>query len=155
MGLFLLDRTNHTDIDAVTKCVQVACDELTLYLSKVNWNVEAKDLNHEMYPEDPPTSLVEHGILNFDRQMLDGPNGAMQLSGIEWQVFCFLWQRRGFIVNRDELLEEVWDVSDSHSLSSLYEIISRMRRHLRMVGLDSSIVRVIPKRGYSMDLNAG
>ena len=155
MGLFLMDRNNRMDVEAVTMCVQVACDALALHLSKSNGNCDLHDSNHDAYSVDPCLSPSRHSILNFDLQMLDGPNGAMHLSGIEWQVICFLWQRRERIVNRGELLEEFWGVNDSHSLASLYEIISRLRGHLRLVGLDSSIIRVIPKRGYSIELKAG
>lgn len=155
MSLLLMDRTERTDVDAVTMCVQVACDELGLFLSKFNGNHDGHDSNHEAYTVNSRSSHDGRCILNFDLQMLEGPGGAMHMSGIEWQVICFLWQRRGFIVNRDEILEEAWGVSDSHSLASLYEIISRLRGHFRMVGLDSSIIRVIPKRGYSMELKAG
>ncbi len=155
MTLFLMDRNERTDVDAVTMCVQVACDELGLYLSRVNGNHDGHDSNHEAHPVNPRSPHNEHKILNFDLQMLDGPSGALQMSGIEWQVLCFLWHRRGVIVNRADLLEEFWGVIDSHSLASLYEIISRLRGHLRMVGLDGSIIRVIPKRGYSLELKAG
>ena len=92
-------------------------------------------------------------ILRPNIQRLDGPAGSIYLSGIEWQLISYLWQHRGVIVTRDDLLLRFWGVSDVHSLSSLYEVISRLRRHIRMVGLDSTMIRAIPKAGYSLQLN--
>ncbi len=151
MAVLLMGRKQRSDVELVTISTQVACNELGLYLRTLTKNEAEKELGEDGPYVDPGLPRQGCKILDVDRQKLEGPTGALALSGIEWQIISFLSQHQGTIVNKDDLLTRFWGGIDAHSQESLYEIISRLRRHLRTVGLDPSMVRAIPKRGYLLE----
>jgi DNA-binding winged helix-turn-helix (wHTH) protein len=146
-GLVLLDYQPRDEIDSMITAMQVACDELGLFLSLQQ--VERRNASGA-----PMRILMERVTqdLAFDpvNRTLHGPNGTMRLSGIEWDVFSYLAQNRGNVVSHSDLMQTIWGVNDNNSRNSLYEIMSRLRSHLRSIGVDRSTLHVVPKQGYAL-----
>jgi DNA-binding response OmpR family regulator len=146
--LLLFDRRQRSDIDSMQFAVQVACDELGLYLSLQQLEHAGGDNGHG---GSVAVQLVTHQ-LSFDprNQTLEGPRGTLRLSGIEWDVFDYLAQHHGDVVSHEDLMLRVWGVVDSNSRNSVYEIMSRLRGHLVSIGVDRSALRVVSKKGYTL-----
>ena len=146
-GLVLLDHHPRGEIDSTIIALQVACDELGLYLS-------LQQLERSTAPTASSHATLSRVTrdLSFDplNRTLHGPNGTMRLSGIEWDVFSYLAKNRGNVVSHRDLMQTIWGAIDNNSRNSLYEIISRLRARLRGIGIDRTTLQVVPKQGYAL-----
>ncbi len=146
-GLVLLDHQPRSEIDSTIIALQVACDELGLYLSLQ----QLERSNASATPARASLARVTQD-LSFDplNRTLHGPTGVVRLAGIEWDVFSYLAQHRGNVVNHTDLMQTIWGVIDNNSRNSLYEIMSRLRAHLTSIGVDRTILQIVPKQGYAL-----
>ena len=145
-GLVLLDHGPRSEINAMIIALEVACNELGLYLS-------LQELERSRASAAPRASLSRlTNDLSFDaaNHTLRGPAGTIRLSGIEWDVFSYLAQHRGSVVGHTNLMQTIWGVIDTNSRNSLYEIMSRLRAHLMSIGVDRRTLQVVPKQGYAL-----
>ncbi|SEP24009.1 DNA-binding winged helix-turn-helix (wHTH) domain-containing protein [Salinihabitans flavidus] len=85
-------------------------------------------------------------VLNRERGCLEDASGAERiLRPKSYRVLEVLCERRGRLVSKDELIQQVWpDVIASDD--SLAQCVSEIRRALGPEG--SSLLRTVPRRGY-------
>ena len=142
-GLLMFDRRQRQNIDAMMTAVQVACDELGLYLS-LQTAVRAN------LPDaaEAPINVVANLYADFRNQIISGPNGSLRLTGIEWSVFQLLAVSQGNLVPQSDLTQKIWGAVDHESRNSLYEVVSRIRSHLAIIGVEPTNLRVVPRKGY-------
>jgi hypothetical protein len=152
MALVLFDRVPRTDIEHVQPTIQVACDVLAFFIS---WSrvTQSSDSQQEFLDEDGGESAGTSTALTLDPdgQVIHGPQGALRLTGMEWLVLKALHDNRGRVTNHRDLLLNLWGAVDRNSRSSLYEIVSRLRRHMRDVGADDQIIRNVARQGYLLE----
>ena len=87
-------------------------------------------------------------VLDFDRGSLRRDEQELKLRRKSFQVLCYLVERAGVLVPKEELLQAVWPdtfVTDD----SLTKCLADIRR---VLGDESEgIVKTIPRRGYLFD----
>jgi DNA-binding winged helix-turn-helix (wHTH) protein/Tol biopolymer transport system component len=102
-----------------------------------------------------PYELIELGTLRLDtigNQLLDGDQ-IIQVEPRLVQVLVFLYQHRGEVVTRTELIEKIWQgqVVSSNALS---RSISQIRRLLSHSLEPQPTIDTIPKVGYKLVLRS-
>lgn len=68
-------------------------------------------------------------------------------------LLSLLCERRGELVSREEILENVWE-GKNLSEQTVPVAISKIRKALGEAGTDSKILHTVPKRGYRLSLPA-
>lgn len=92
------------------------------------------------------TAVVSFATRRFDRDGAEVP-----LTAREWAVLEALAMRRGRVVRRTELLEDLWQDTSESSSESLDVIISRLRRKLG----DGGGLRIHTVRGEGYRFEVG
>jgi len=107
----------------------------------------------ETFPSDGPgksgqTVSLGDRIVDLNRDaLLDRQGAVVSLRPRAWLVLKFLAQRPGRLVEKNELLEEVW-ADCVVTEDSLVQAIGDIRRALGEVG--RTVLRTLPRRGYML-----
>jgi len=88
-------------------------------------------------------------VFNTDKQYLQHENKKYKLSARESRILHKLYEHRGNVVKRDELLNEIWGTNDFFTSRSLDVFINLLRKRL---SLDSKI-NIETIRGKGLVLN--
>jgi|GEM_PF-2858597 len=76
-----------------------------------------------------------------------------KLSPKVMEVFCALYQGKGTVVTREQLLDSVW-ADRFGGDESLSRAISELRKSLsRLLETNKKIITTVPKRGYRLELS--
>jgi hypothetical protein len=98
-----------------------------------------------------PQSTSESTHLDPLTRRLVGKAGSVRLSVYEWDMCSVLFERAGSAVSFGDLIQEVWRVPEEHvGRASVYEIITRLRRHFATVGNTEFSITSIPRFGYEL-----
>lgn len=82
------------------------------------------------------------------RNQLCAGDAVMSLEPRVMSVLCVLAEHAEDVVNRDALIERVWDVDGSDD--SVTRSISMLRKALAQLGASHDLIETIPKRGYRL-----
>jgi DNA-binding winged helix-turn-helix (wHTH) protein len=98
-----------------------------------------------------PSIVVGDRTVDLARELLlDGRGNIVPLRPQAWSVLRLLAQRVGCLVNKDEILDEVW--SDCNvTEDSLVQAIGDIRQALGETG--RSALKTLPRRGYMLVVN--
>jgi DNA-binding response OmpR family regulator len=69
-------------------------------------------------------------VFNVDRQLLQWKNEIFKLTNRETQVLWKLYEQKGELVKRENLLEELWGINDFFTSRSLDVFIASLRKYL-------------------------
>ena len=101
--------------------------------------------------EDKASGRIRIGSIefDFDRNIIDGPDGEIR---IEPKLALLLWvlvQNAGSVIDREQLIEQVWDGAYGAD-QSLTNAISQLRKTLGEENGGTNIIETVPKRGYRL-----
>ena len=89
-------------------------------------------------------------VIDFAGRRMTLEGNEVPVTAREWGVLECLASRRGRLVEREQLLEEVWGAATPSASDSLDVILSRLRRKLGpRVG--PVAIRTVRGRGFVMD----
>ena len=89
-------------------------------------------------------------VFNTDKQYLQYKNTKYKLTARETKILYKLYENRGNVVNRGELLEELWGMNDFFTSRSLDVYINSLRKYL---SLDSKIgIETIRGKGLVLNI---
>src|SRR4051812_17582560 len=103
--------------------------------------------------------LTEPTSFRFDEFLVDKQAGALlrfhpdgqatpvQIGSRAFQLLCLLVERRGGIVSRQEIMDDIWP-NIAVEENNLSVQLSALRRALDTDGARSSCIQTIPGRGY-------
>ncbi|NBB93980.1 MAG: hypothetical protein GVY32_12525 [Gammaproteobacteria bacterium] len=87
--------------------------------------------------------------VDLERSRLEGGGESLELEPRVRDLLALLIERRGEVVSRDELVEEVWSGFPGAD-QSLTNAVSKLRAALQKTGGDPGIIKTLPKRGYCL-----
>ena len=85
--------------------------------------------------------------LNLAKSCLESKDNSIPLSKNELQIFYCLLQRRGTIVSRDDLMDELWNQEEFMDDNTLTVNIKRLRMKLEAIGL-KDVIETRRGQGY-------
>jgi two-component system OmpR family response regulator len=94
-----------------------------------------------------PVVVIEIGETRLDmsRRRARRAGYEVELTPREWSILDSLALRRGRVVQRWTVLDEVWESDSDAAMSSLEVLVSRIRRKL-----GSDIIRTVRGEGYAL-----
>lgn len=106
-----------------------------------------------MLQSSQPSIVIGDRILDLAREvLLDGGGAIVPLRPQAWSVLRLLAQRVGHLVQKDEILDEVWSGCEVTE-DSLVQAIGDIRQALGDPG--RSALRTLPRRGYMLVVDGG
>lgn len=99
----------------------------------------------------PDNSLTYRGItLNLYTYMLTSGDNQIKLSKKEAEIMKFFFEQPSFVAQREHLINKVWGFESEFESNNLEVFISFLRKKLKFLGADFTIV---PVRGVGYRLN--
>ena len=102
------------------------------------------------------TSSASHRTFSFGEFTLDLDRGALLRAGADiklrpksFEVLCYLVERRGLLVAKDDLLDAIWGRT-AVTEDAITQCLSDIRKAIRDQSQEK--IRTIPRRGYIFDL---
>ena len=89
--------------------------------------------------QQPNTMDYRHVHINLERSSLESEQMELVLSKNEMGIFYFLYQHRGTIVSRDEIMDYLWSTERFIDDNTLTVNMNRLRRKLADIGLNEVI----------------
>lgn len=74
----------------------------------------------------------------------------VKLSHREFEVLHFLWDNRGNIVSRDDLLKNIWRYDEFPTTRTIDNFILRLRQKVETNPNDPKIILTVHGMGYKM-----
>ena len=78
-------------------------------------------------------------ILNVSKSMLEKGNIQIELTKNEFRIIRTLFEKKGQVVSRDELMQKLWETSEFIDDNTLTVNIARLRKKLEDIGLHDFI----------------
>lgn len=103
-------------------------------------------------PADSPAETIHLGSLTVDIARYEACLGAVELdlTTLEFDVLCALARHAGRVLNREQLLDEVWGYDYFGDTRVVDAVIKRLRTKLRQAAPDSEIITTVRNVGYKM-----
>ena len=102
----------------------------------------------DMQDKDEPRPLVAGGICVDERAHTVFVNGQeVQLTLKEYQLLCLLMKKRGAVLTRDVLLENIWGYNNESETRTVDVHIRTLRQKL---GADGALIETVRGVGYRM-----
>ncbi|HEY3215474.1 MAG TPA: response regulator transcription factor [Candidatus Eisenbacteria bacterium] len=99
----------------------------------------------------PPARMKwDNLLIDFAARRMTRDGDEVPVTAREWGVLECLASRRGRLIERDHLLEEVWGAATAAASDSLDVILSRLRRKLGP-RLGSVAIRTVRGRGFVLE----
>ena len=103
-----------------------------------------------VYRETAPDKLIcGDFLINLSKSTLENKENSIELTKNEIKILACLYEKRGTIVSRDELMRYLWDSELFVDDNTLTVNITRLRRKLEDMGL-SDVIETRRGRGYLM-----
>jgi len=120
---------------------------------ELNAHIQAVLKRLRMLPgvNDAEQIRIGNFVFDSDKQYLQCKNRKQKLTARETMVLHKLYEKKGNVVKRDELLEELWGMNDFFTSRSLDVFINSLRKYL---SLDPNI-NIETIRGKGLVLNVG
>jgi DNA-binding response OmpR family regulator len=91
--------------------------------------------------------------IDFEAHVARQNSTALHLTHREFEILRYLAERRDRVVNRTELLREVWGVVDGSTTRSVDFAISRLRKKIEPNPSDPRFLRTVHGDGYSLTVD--
>jgi len=111
-------------------------------------NIKNKNNNKEN-PSLNKQTIIGDYALDYAGMLLIGNDREVKLEPLTYAFLCFLIKRKGQIVSRDELLNNVWEnriVSDD----SIRKVVKRLRDAFEDDAKSPFYIKTIPLKGYCL-----
>lgn len=102
--------------------------------------------------QDTPSTMETIGLLlvDFKNYMATTNGREVKLSHREFEVLHFLWDNRGNIVSRDDLLKNIWRYDEFPTTRTIDNFILRLRQKVETNPNDPKIILTVHGMGYKM-----
>ncbi len=90
-------------------------------------------------------------ILDRDQRQVTKRGATLDLTRTEYELLCYLFDRHGVAVTREELLENVWGYQCSGFDATITAYISRLRAHIEDDANNPKYLKTIRGIGYRLD----
>ena len=102
--------------------------------------------------QDAPSTMETIGLLlvDFKNYMATTNGREVKLSHREFEVLHFLWDNRGNIVSRDDLLKNIWRYDEFPTTRTIDNFILRLRQKVETNPNDPKIILTVHGMGYKM-----
>lgn len=95
-----------------------------------------------------PVYILGQNEINFENMICKTKNGEIQLTKNEAMVLRYLIDNEGRVVDRKELLENVWHLNPEIETRTVDNFISRLRKHLEPDPSNPIYIKSIRGAGY-------
>jgi len=103
----------------------------------------------------PTQDIVEFSDIRLDFKKYEATKGGVELemSAREFQILKYFWQRRGEVILREELLQEIWGYSPDNmpSTRTIDNHIVNLRKKMEEDPTNPKIILSIRGAGYKFD----
>lgn len=101
-------------------------------------------------PESPPTPLFMIGdiVVDMQRHVVTSAGNEIELTSTEYKLLVYLAQRRGRVISRDLLLQDVWSYNNVGDTRTVDTHITRLRSKL---GAPGDMIKTVRGFGYKME----
>ncbi len=83
---------------------------------------------------------------------IESPEQVINLTITNCNLLCLLLNKKGEILSREQILEDIWDKQGLRSSNNtLNQYISILRRTFSLLGIDDEVIKTIPKVGFSLN----
>ncbi|WP_279156332.1 winged helix-turn-helix domain-containing protein [Obesumbacterium proteus] len=83
---------------------------------------------------------------------MESPEQVINLTITNCNLLCLLLNKKGEILSREQILEDIWDKQGLRSSNNtLNQYISILRRTFSLLGIDDEVIKTIPKVGFSLN----
>ena len=89
-------------------------------------------------------------VLNFSKSRIEKEENMVELTANELKIMKCLGKKKGNIVSREEIMNELWDSDAFIDDNTLTVNVTRIRKKLEEIGLEDVIVK---KRGQGYSLS--
>lgn len=104
---------------------------------------------------DPDPTIVPSGRLRFDPAGLRFSLGGqpLDLTPNEWRLLRFLHHQAGTVCTREQCAEAVWgaEYPPGHETDALDRLVSNLRRKLRQIDPEATLLATRPGLGYLLN----
>lgn len=145
--------SNENDIDKKRIMYNLGADD---YLVKPI-SIEEITLKIKAILNRPPQ--IKAKILNLDNLNLNEQaktvkrgNRKINLTNKEYNLLRFLFNRKGEVLTRTEIMEKVWDINADPLSNSIEAHIMNLRKKLNKVG-EKNFIHTLNGRGYKLDIS--
>ncbi len=91
--------------------------------------------------------------VNFETLMVKGINGEFRLTSQEADFLKFLYENKGRVVSRKEILSEVWGMDSNIETRTIDNFIVRFRKYFEENPKDPVYFRSVRGKGYIFDID--
>ncbi len=126
-------------------------DLLSIYVAPFDYQLIANDLRLFIYniERHHNSELVYDDLsLSLDTRKLTYKRKSISLKNREYQLMKFLIQNRDRIMDRNKILEEVWDINSQIQTNTVDVHISKLRAILKWLEVDREYIITVPCSGY-------
>jgi DNA-binding response OmpR family regulator len=95
-----------------------------------------------------PTVRFGGNEINFENMKCKTRDGVIQLTYIEAMLLKYLIEKKGKIVSREELLENVWHMNPDIETRTVDNFIARLRKYFEPVSQGPKFIKSIRGAGY-------
>jgi two-component system phosphate regulon response regulator PhoB len=101
-------------------------------------------------PESPSTPLFMIGeiVVDMQRHIVTSAGKEVELTSTEYKLLLYLAQRRGRVISRDLLLQDVWSYNNVGDTRTVDTHITRLRSKL---GSPGDLIKTVRGFGYKME----
>lgn len=83
---------------------------------------------------------------------IENPEQIINLTITNCSLLCLLLNKKGEILSREQILEDIWDKQGLRSSNNtLNQYISILRRTFTLLGIDDEVIKTIPKIGFRLN----
>ena len=86
--------------------------------------------------------------LDEDARTVEGLNGPIELTPLEFELLACLMKARGRVLSRENLLRKVWGWKHINETRAVDSRIKRLRDKLESSGNDPKLIVTVRGRGY-------
>jgi len=125
--------------------------ELDILLARVRSLIRSRSwLSGESSPTGDTGNVLAFGlnVVDFQRQVLQTPDGEEELSYKEGMLLKKLSQRKGEVVTRDELLREVWGYTGGVQTRTIDQFVLSLRKKIEPDPKRPKHLLTVPGQGY-------
>lgn len=125
--------------------------ELDILLARVRSLIRSRNwLSGDSSPAEDSGNVLAFGlnVVDFQRQVLQTPDGEEELSYKEGMLLKKLSQHKGEVVTRDELLREVWGYTGGVQTRTIDQFVLSLRKKIEPNPKHPKHLLTVPGQGY-------
>lgn len=117
---------------------------------RINNALKRAQLLTKAAPALPDEVRLGKAIISFSRFQARVDGETVSLTHKETALIRFLYERRGKVVSRDEILNEVWSEDEYPTSRTVDNFVMRLRRLIEVNSEDPQVIRSVRGVGYQL-----